>query len=652
MDPSADQGLRVVFKRRTVLVGGSAMVCVLAVVGWLVVTRGAPADGATPGEGRSDGSAARDQQEAGTDRRSSGRYDPRIRPTSAVSATVARDPAAGQGVLEGMVLSRETNEPIANAELTFARGEVVSSAMTDRAGGFLFRATQTGTHELATVTAEGFLPFAPEWGHSPIRLEARSGYHIRDIVIHLETAVDYDGRVVSPGGQPVSDAEVMILTMREGQTALAPLPERFVSDRNGSFRFQAPLGALLEGRHEGYAPGRVRIDGRVRYHRRVTIELQPGSDSDDDGESIGGQVVDANGRAIEGALVVARFAGRPRHGPPTSSQALSDDGGVFVLGGLDVGRYHLTATADGWSPARRPAVPTGQDDVMLTLNEGATLSGVVTDSRTGEAVPGFSVVVESRFDSLRRATYRTEAFFDAEGRYEMLGLEPRDYDVYVSSHGYARSDGVQVSVDEGRRSARADFTLSRGGSASGVVLDSDSGQPVGEAQVSLEAPTSADSTPVPITARTVTDWNGRFDVHGLGAGRRTLVVTARGYHRRLITGLEVTEDGALGPLRVELSPTEEGEDPSYELTGIGAVLTARRDALMVVRVLDGGGAAEVGLGPGDTIFWVDGQPVTDLGFAGAIERIRGQEGTSVRLSIRRANGEELEITVPRRHVRG
>lgn len=628
------------------------MICALAVVGWLLVTRLAPASGVTSSEDRGDSGVAVDHREASTDRRKSNIYDPQLRPTSAVSATVTRDSAAGHGVLEGMVLSRETNEPIADAELTFARGETVSSAMTDRAGGFLFRAAQTGTYELATVTAQGFLPFAPEWGHSPIRLEARSGYHIRDIIIHLETAVDYDGQVVAPGGQPVAGAEVVILTMREGQTALAPLPERFVSDGNGSFRFQAPLGALLEGRHEGFAPGRVRIDGRVRYHRRVTIELQPGSDEERVGETIGGQVVDERGRPVEGALIVARFAGRPRQGPRTSSQALSDEGGTFLLEGLDTGRYHLTATADGWSPARRAAVPTGQDDVVLTLNEGATLSGVVTDARTGEAIPGFSVVVESRFDALRRATYRTEAFFDAEGRFQMAGLEPRDYDVYVSSHGYARSDVTQVSVDESGRDVRADFNLSRGGSASGVVVDAESGQPVGEAQVSLEAQMSSSSTPVPITARTVTDWNGRFDVHGLAPGRRSLEVAARGYHRRLFTGLEVTEDGALGPLRVELSPTEEGEDPSYELTGIGAVLTTRRDALMIVRVLDEGGAAEVGLRPGDAILWIDGQAVTDLGFAGAVERIRGPEGTSVRLSVRRANGEELEITVPRRIVRG
>ena len=127
---------------------------------------------------------------------------------------------------------------------------------------------------------------------------------------------------------------------------------------------------------------------------------------------------------------------------------------------------------------------------------------------------------------------------------------------------------------------------------------------------------------------------------------------ARGYHRRLLTGLEVREDGALGPFDVELSPTADGEEPGYELTGIGAVLSPRVDELVIVRVLDGGGAAEVGLAPGDAIRWVDGVPVTELGYTGAIERIRGPEGTSVRLSVHRASGEDAEITVPRRAVRG
>ena len=53
----------------------------------------------------------------------------------------------------------------------------------------------------------------------------------------------------------------------------------------------------------------------------------------------------------------------------------------------------------------------------------------------------------------------------------MTGLEAREYEVSVTSHGYARSEPVVVRIDPGGRGAEASFTLSRGGSASGTVVD-------------------------------------------------------------------------------------------------------------------------------------------------------------------------------------
>lgn len=576
------------------------------------------------------------------------------RPDAAISPVAVRDPAAGAGTLEGLVLSWETNEPIADAELTFAHDGAVSSTMSDAAGGFSYRASEPGAYELATVVAEGFLPFAPEWGHSPIRLEARPGIAIRDIVIHLRPAAEYDGLVVAPDGAPVEGAEVVVLTSRLGQGALAPLPERFTSDAGGRFRFQAPPGALLEARHPDHAPGRATVDSRAQLRRRVTIELRPGRAEEGSVSVISGRVVDDAGRPVAGALVEASFGGPLVRGvPPAPAQALSDERGEFLLEGLDEGRYHLRAEADGWAPASLLAVPAGTGDVVLALRAGATISGVVTDGRTGEPVPGFSVVVERLLGPLRRVPYRTESFFDAEGRYEVTGLDPREYLVSATAHGYSPSAPTQVRLDAARTEARADFTLSRGGSASGVVVDAESGEAVAGAQVSIEAaPGRNDETPVPVTARSVTDAAGRFEIRGLEPGRRSLVVTAEGYHRRLVTGLEVSDDGSLGPLEVELSPTGEGEDPGYELTGIGAVLAPRLDELVIVRIIDGGGAAEAGLAPGDAIRWIDGAQVVDLGFTGAIERIRGPEGTFVRLGVRRASGEEADITVARRMVRG
>jgi C-terminal processing protease CtpA/Prc len=96
----------------------------------------------------------------------------------------------------------------------------------------------------------------------------------------------------------------------------------------------------------------------------------------------------------------------------------------------------------------------------------------------------------------------------------------------------------------------------------------------------------------------------------------------------------------------------EGEQPRIELAGIGAVLSADGDVMRIERTVEGGGAAEVGLTEGDAILEVNGAPVGDLGFGGCIERIRGPEGSTVRLRVLRGGRTAPEvIDVPRRRIR-
>ena len=89
-----------------------------------------------------------------------------------------------------------------------------------------------------------------------------------------------------------------------------------------------------------------------------------------------------------------------------------------------------------------------------------------------------------------------------------------------------------------------------------------------------------------------------------------------------------------------------------ELTGIGAVLSAKGDALLIGQVIEGGGAAAAGLGPGDAIIAIDGAVVVDIGFEEAIGRIRGPEGSTVTLSVRRGGeGDPVGILVRRTRIR-
>jgi carboxyl-terminal processing protease len=86
------------------------------------------------------------------------------------------------------------------------------------------------------------------------------------------------------------------------------------------------------------------------------------------------------------------------------------------------------------------------------------------------------------------------------------------------------------------------------------------------------------------------------------------------------------------------------------------VLTPQYDALALVQVMPGGGAAEAGLVPGDAVVSIDGTAVVQLGFPVAIGRIRGPENSRVVLGVRRGAGGDagtgpvVEVPVIRRRL--
>jgi len=126
---------------------------------------------------------------------------------------------------------------------------------------------------------------------------------------------------------------------------------------------------------------------------------------------------------------------------------------------------------------------------------------------------------------------------------------------------------------------------------------------------------------------------------------------AADHHARIVGGLVTAPGQAAPPVEVALRRVEPGEEPRTELAGIGIQLAPHGDALAVTGVVPGGGAAEVGLARGDEILEVEGRPVSELGLGGAVELIRGPEGTAVTLTVRRAEASRT-VVVPRRLVRG
>jgi hypothetical protein len=585
---------------------------------------------------------------------------PRAAPTAAiplVGAVAERDAASGAGEFDGRVVSWSTGAPVPRAELTFRHLGAGATIVADEEGRFHYAPSDPGIHELAVVIAQGFLPYAPEWGTGPVRLFARPGVRMRDIVVTLRPAVEYQGLVLDPDERPVAAAEVVILGMPGGQTDLVPLRDRFVTAEDGRFTFQAPDDALFEARHAGFSPGRARLDLAVQVSHRLTIRLGPPGTAPPT-LSIAGRVTDGDGTPLDAVLVAAEFLADNPAAPEaenrSSAQALTDGEGSFTLSGLDPGDYAVSAAAEGLAPERVEGVPAGTTDLHLVLAAGATLRGTVRDAVSSEPVAGFSIVVLRHTSPLEREVYQTATVFDADGRYEVAGLASGDYGVVAMARDHAPSTEAFLAVPDPPPTDPliVDLALASGARVTGTVIDADSRAPLEHARVSVEAALGTGDSAVPLAAGATTDAEGRFEIRGLTAGLRSIFVAAQAHHSRILSGLSPGPDGEIGPLVIDLRPVAEGEEPTVELTGIGVALAAHDDALVIGRVLEGGGAAEVGLRAGDAVLAVDGRSVVELGYEGSIERIRGPEGSVVVLTIRRGDPAAVQdIPVPRRRIR-
>lgn len=91
------------------------------------------------------------------------------------------------------------------------------------------------------------------------------------------------------------------------------------------------------------------------------------------------------------------------------------------------------------------------------------------------------------------------------------------------------------------------------------------------------------------------------------------------------------------------------KDLSGEFSGIGAEIGRRLDQPTVIRVIAGSPADKAGLKAGDVFVAVNSDPVDGKNASEVAEKVRGEEGTSVKLTMKRS-GETKEYTIIRQKV--
>ena len=96
---------------------------------------------------------------------------------------------------------------------------------------------------------------------------------------------------------------------------------------------------------------------------------------------------------------------------------------------------------------------------------------------------------------------------------------------------------------------------------------------------------------------------------------------------------------------------EYNTDMSGTFYGIGVSVTYNRieDTITVTEVYANSGAEDAGIKPGDLIIGVDGEWLEDIGYNSVVNKIRGEENTTVNVTVLRG-GDKITFTATRKKV--
>ena len=184
---------------------------------------------------------------------------------------------------------------------------------------------------------------------------------------------------------------------------------------------------------------------------------------------------------------------------------------------------------------------------IILLNfyiSAGTISGIVTDSTSGDPIDGASVIASSRTGGVTVADTVTSG---TDGTYEALELAAGNYTIIISATDYQTFTQRNVAID-------ADTTIDAAlvpippaiGVIGGTVTDSVSGDPIDGAMVIVSSGFGGSATADTVT----TGADGTYEVTELAAGNYTVTISAtdyRNFSQRnvAVSADEITVDAAL-----------------------------------------------------------------------------------------------------------
>jgi hypothetical protein len=226
------------------------------------------------------------------------------------------------------------------------------------------------------------------------------------------------------------------------------------------------------------------------------------------------------------------------------------------------------------------------------------------------------------------------------GAFRLEKLAPGSYVLTAGAPGRPPTRSDSVTVTGGLATTGVRIVMLAGGSVSGRVFD-ERHAPLEGVDLRFDAVSSV----VDSTARTQTDGVGQYRLDSAPAGPFTLRVEKDGFRIRLLSGLRVD---AHGTLMRDITLTSVDGGAGLELGGVGAALTQTPDGIAFSAVFPGTPAERAGLRADDRVLGIDGESTDGMSVADALQRLRGEAGTSVGVSVRRPKtSETVDVTIER-----
>jgi len=352
------------------------------------------------------------------------------------------------------------------------------------------------------------------------------------------------------------------------------------SETDGTYK----LEGLPGGFYYVYAekPGYAREyydDAPDRAHATI-VEVQEGATVEDIDFSlevrsaiVGFVFSEADTTPVQGAIVCAQPIWES---PGTHARrAATDANGRYILP-VRPGWYIVSATAKGFLKEYYDDADSVQDATPVEVVEGqhtrdvnfyltplAVISGTVVDQETGEPIFGARVIAFPEAYFARPYI----AFTDSNGVYEIKNVRPGTYLIKATAEGYLpefyeeapdRQSATPVVVEAGDVITGIDFTLTKGGAISGVVLSELTTEPIPRAVV------TAICLDYSFQKWAFSDSTGHYRITGLPAGNYIVMANARGYAPEYYDNVP-TPDLATP---VEVTPPDEVTDINFTLMPI------------------------------------------------------------------------------------